>query len=257
MKKRFKIIFTATAIIIFGMTAYFNRSYFTHKADQITDSLIVNTANVSYKDISGKTNSWQSNVAQTLIIVDPDLRQDTLPAGSFSTGWNLMAFPQIDQDSDRLFIPNTYTVKVYDPVGNEYVEPVTLALGKGYWMKVVDDISGLKDMNYDARQSDSASSNVTKGWNLLGNPLAFNLPMSNMKVVMKNGLTKSISKAKNDGDVMDYAWSYERSNKAYTFVSLNLNKYKTSAKKQDFISPYRGFWFYVKSDNVASINMSK
>jgi len=251
MKKYIKVIMFVIVVIAIATSILF----FKYKADENTAAVISNTASVTYEDSLGSSYSLSSNTVTTEI-TSATVSEKLISSSSYDTGWNMISFPEIENNSDKSFIPNTYKVREFDPISNEYINPSNLKTGKGYWIKV-DDVSGMKDKKYFSNQFNSITSDISKGWNLLGNPFSSDLSVSGITIIMKDGTAKSIDQAKEDKDILGYFWSYEVNDKAYVFVVADLNKYKTSAKKQSFISPYRGFWIYVKNNNVASVKMSK
>lgn len=253
IKSKRKFIFVLIAFLIVATASAFYLTY-SYRADELAPkNTIENIATVSYKDSSGSTITFQSNKVSTEIIEESG---NTIPTDAYDTGWNMISFSQIRSNTDKNIIPNTYKIREYDPKSNKYTDPSTLAPGKGYWIKV-DNISALQEKKYPIDQPNTISLSVTKGWNLLGNPFSSNLNIDKIVVIMKDGTKKSLQQAKDDKKILDYFWSYEKKDKAYLLAATNPNKFKTSAKKQNFLAPYRGFWFYVKSDDVASIEMSK
>jgi hypothetical protein len=98
---------------------------------------------------------------------------------------------------------------------------------------------------------------VTYGWNLLGNPFLTDFPISNLRVKYKNGTTRSFEDALNDRHVAGYVWSWEASLSQYLFAAIHPERYNTSASKQTYIAPFRGFWLLSENSDVDTIILNQ
>lgn len=183
---------------------------------------------------------------------------------NFSTSWNMVSFPdtsgEVNNDVLGLVTSNGFKIRSYNGSSNSYqkgdITPLVLTPGKGYWL-YTDGPNKVSALEYPLTQTSSTNINVTKGWNLLGNPYQSDLPLSNLKVKYKDGSTRSYQDAIDRKEVSGYAWSWEASSKQYNFIAINPNNYKTDAHKQTVINSYRGFWMIVKSDQVSAIILNR
>lgn len=179
----------------------------------------------------------------------------------FSTGWNMISFPDLSAAiTSNTLLPEIYKTRSYDGASNSYIKgensDITLTPGAGYWIRA-DDPNSVAGRRYNLNQISSTEINTTFGWNLLGNPYQTNLPLSQLAVRYQNGSTGSYADAINQKKVSGYGWSWEASASQYYFIAINPNNYSTSATKQTYINPFRGFWMIVKSSDVKSIIINR
>jgi hypothetical protein len=184
-----------------------------------------------------------------------------LSSSNFSNGWNMTSFPDLSAAvTSSTLLPGNYKIRRYDGASNSYIKgedgDITLTPGAGYWIRA-DDNNSITGQSYILNQVSSTEIATTFGWNLLGNPYQSNLPLSNLRVKYQNGSTQSYEEALNAKKVSGYGWSWEKSADQYYFVAINPNNYSTSATKRTYISPFRGFWMIVKSNDVSSIIISR
>jgi len=182
-----------------------------------------------------------------------------LNSSNFTSGWNMVSFPDGSGVTDRSLLPNTFKVRKYEPVINNYERSedgeISLSPGEGFWIKV-DDVSKITGLRYPLAATNTVGVSASKGWNFLGNPFQSDLQVSSLSVEYKDGSTIAFSEAVSRKDVAGYLWTYEI-DKQYYLAAINPLKYKTSAPTKTFISPFRGFWMIVKSDQVNRIIMNK
>lgn len=182
-----------------------------------------------------------------------------LNSNNFSNSWNMVSFPYLASLISKN-LPTGYKIREYNSAANSYDNlegtDTALGVGVGYWIKI-DDTSKFNDFRYEAQSSPSIEMSVIKGWNFLGNPFDTELPLANLSVKYKDGTVRSYVEAIARRDLVGYVWSWEASSKEYFLVAINPNHYRTSAKKTNNISPFRGFWALVKSDNVDGMLMNK
>ena len=207
-------------------------------------------------------NKSDSSVTSTASIKVVRKESFTLSKDSYATGWNMVSFPLLGGGIISRYLPPSFVVRRYDQASNSYDKlegtDTSLTSGLGYWVKI-DDVNKLDNFKYELGNASSVSVPVGKGWNFLGNPFDSNLPLSNLIVKYKDGGTVSYEEAVRRKDVSGYVWSYESKAdpKQYYFVAIEPDKYRTSAHKETFISPFRGFWMIVKSDGIGEIIMNK
>lgn len=207
---------------------------------------------------SNKEDASINSTAKIKIIYKQPL--NLVPA-NFSSGWNMISFPDLSAAiTDKALLPGTYKIRSYSGESNSYIKgeanDIILTPGTGYWIKI-DNVNNIAGKRYALNQKSSIEISVTKGWNLLGNPYQSDFPLSNLIVRYKDGSTRPYVDVVARNEISGYAWSWESSSKEYFCITLNPDKYKTSAHKQTVINPYRGFWIIVKSDQISGMIFNK
>ena len=209
-----------------------------------------------------ESNKSDANVTSTVSIKVVYKESITLRKDNYANGWNMVAFPYIKDSFTGGTLPSTFKIRKYNPSTNAYDNlegtNTPLTSGLGYWVKI-DDINKIDNFRYISDKASSKTIAVSKGWNFLGNPFDSNLPLANLSIKYKDGATRSYAEAIERREVAGYVWSYESraDPKQYYFVAIDPDRYRTTAHKETFISPLRGFWLIVKSEEVSQIIMNK
>lgn len=220
--------------------------------------------NVGRNDLSiTEADQIDSSAATTVNFTVYRSDSVSLNDNKFANGWNMVAFPDISENSALASIlPESFRVRKYISANNRYEKfeesKNTPSIGDGYWVKI-DDKTKINSVRYSYNSQNSITVPVSKGWNLLGNPFQSDLPLANLRVKYKDGTSKSFTDAVQKKEVYGYAWSWEAAEKNYHFISTDPNRYKTEANipKESTIKSYRGFWLIINSDRISDIIMNK
>ena len=245
-----------------GMTVLDNSVVISYTADGIAktktfDNLDLGINNLEIAAINPIDPRFESTIQFKITRKEPLYLDST----NFSTGWNMVSFPDGDDITNKLFLPDSFKVRRYNSSINGYDKSengeMSLSPGSGFWVKI-DDINKIIGLRYPLKTANIVKTSVTKGWNFLGNPFQTNLPIGNLSVEYKDGSSVSFAEAVSRKEVAGYLCSYEStSNKQYYLVAADPSRYRTSAPSKTYISPFNGFWMIVKSDQVNKIIMSK
>lgn len=221
-----------------------------------------------------KAITYSQPVTIKIVPLPNDIK--TLDQTAFVEGVNMVSFPAIVENyfSDFLYIPEQYNpdidtkiqtasgtgrAKLYMYNLNQYLrysiadQTFQPQNGRGYFMRITagDNISQLAFMFKDVNKEISVD--INKGWNLLGNPyLSAISPNKNIEILLTNGQKISLNDAVGQKKILDYFYSWDRSKQVYQFISENM-KYNNQPNYTNSIGVFRGFWFYVKTDDVKSV----
>lgn len=219
-------------------------------------NIVNKSASINYPDPNPVTETTSTSGTAT-----SERPSRAISATTFSANWNMVSFPYLKSLLGK-GLPSGYKIRKYNPSTNKYENlegtDANLVPGAGYWIKI-DDPAKFDNFKYESQDLSSLEMPVSKGWSLLGNPFDANLPLTNLTVKYKDGSTRSYQDSIKRKEVSGYVWSYEsKANpKQYYFVAINPDNYKTTAHKETYIAPFRGFWMIVKSDQISSIVMNK
>lgn len=134
-----------------------------------------------------------------------------------ASGWRLIspAFVQDTMSPGRIFSDDFgYTPDVFG-FDNGYQSVSTLVMGKGYWVEFPPN--GFADIYGDA--VDSAQIALSFGWNIVGNPFSFTLPLSQLRFT-DGIMTKTLADAAASGWINGQLYGFDSS--GYTNVTGSL-----------------------------------
>lgn len=111
---------------------------------------------------------------------------DSIPAASYK----IMSMPLVLDNADPASslqsslgeqTSTTWRVFGYDSISESYLENQTLALGRGYWI-FSSEAADIDMMGRTINPSEEFAIPLVKGWNLVGNPYAFDVYWGNMTI---------------------------------------------------------------------------
>ncbi|MBU1726842.1 MAG: hypothetical protein KJ880_04350 [Candidatus Omnitrophica bacterium] len=171
--------------------------------------------------------------------LDSKVAENTFQSPFFSTGWHLVSVPASLSTTD----PRVVFVDI-NPVGSGFfwqfdaaVQRLNTAssieMARGYWLYVhkAGSIGVVGQPNNQER-----TINLRAGWNLIGNPFNYTLPLNNMSFVY-GGKTRNFDNANYAGWIYPCAWAWSTQDGVYETV--------------DALNPWQGAWIYCRVDNMA------
>lgn len=177
-----------------------------------------------------------------LVSATPQLRLGEGP-NLISIPWS---FPDTSFDQVLGLSSTTdYSAFGYEPGSNGYVSAVSVERGRGYWVIGKSDL-GFVQLQSAQAPTDTGSGglifNLTRGWNLIGNPYQYPVPLSQLIAVAEDNSRESLTWADlvKLGYVSPSLAFWERNPDDPTTGS-----YKYTAGSTDLIQPHRGYWLYV------------
>lgn len=207
------------------------------------------------------TNSAGSSSKTITINYQPDFPPGVLlPKEQFTTGWNMVAFPLIAENNFTNFLDlQKLNLQWFNPTSDSYIKHVENSfnpqLGLGYWLKI-DSLDTINASRYTTQDKDSVELPVGKGWNIVGNPFNTAIDPTTFNFKLSDGSTITHAKALELKYIMSYGWSYEASINAYKLISSN-PIYKDTMLYQQKLDSWRGMWFYLRSDLITNVVMTK
>jgi len=176
-------------------------------------------------------NSASNASARVFTIVGDSL------AKSFSAGWSLTGLPLKPADSTAAAVfgddlsQQFYMFDYNSSIG--YLRSSILGSGRGYWLGLLSnatlDVTGVP-------YTDSISIPLTKGWNIISNPLAVPI-LKDSLTVRQSGVTKTY------GDAMSAGW-----------IAAGLQTYQPNSYfSQDTLALWNGYWISALQDNVSLV----
>lgn len=208
-------------------TATFNATLNTEGSQTITATDTVSPS------ITGTSNEIIVSVSQVLHTFPAGLQMISAPADY--TGFTL----------GPIFTPGPVNLAAWQPLMNAYaVTPTspadTVRPGQGYWVRFAGTTM-LLDLGRHVDPTKPFSISLSRGWNMIGDPFATDIPLSQVQVVVK-GIAKPFPLHSTPGDpVMERLYTFPAGAPAY--------QVETEALRS-----YAGYWLYAREDCTLVVN---
>jgi len=148
-------------------------------------------------------------------------------------GLNLFSIPQFLSPSDfAVQIGGVYPLNIssYDPSSLTYISAATSDVGRGYWIKVFDNIT-VEVVGYPVPATEFPIL-LQPGWNLIGNPFEQAINVSSLRIFNPaTGDTVSFKEAVARGWIYRYLYWYDPIARRYMVVSPD-----------GVLEPFKGYW---------------
>ncbi len=178
-----------------------------------------------------------------------------LPAGA-----NLVSIPYTFQDTSfedilKLGLGSDFVAYRYDPDQFGYVPAQTVERGVGYWLVLNDSLAGYQ-LEGAQTPTDQASGGLPirlrQGWNLIGNPYSYSIPLANLVVVAEDAPERALTwiDAVNAGFVQSSLAFFQPD------PSLpNGGSYSYTTGPTDVLLPHRGYFVFWNAFKPGTISM--
>jgi hypothetical protein len=178
------------------------------------------------------------------------IRQINVPQGrlyQLGDDWRMKTFPfnydaQQDDPTQVLGLPaGNFQIVQYNPQTNQY-EPVTrVVAGRGYWVRMLGTgtqfvrLQNAAPLNLALDQTKSVT--VLRGWNQVGNPSPYAVPVRNLQFLIEGGTFATFEEAVSRGLIRAALYEFDET----------LGQYRQLGP-DDLINPGRGIWIYANSE---------
>ena len=165
--------------------------------------------------------------------LDGVISSNTIQSPLFPRGWNLVSVSATPQNASTNVIFRelpTFLNSIWglNAQTQRYNHPDLVEKGKSYWVYFASPAAlGLVGQAI----TQDVQLNLSKGWNLIGNPFTYNVPLANLTVTY-NGQTKSFTDANSAGWINGFVWGWRADIQVYDAVNL--------------MEGWKGYWFYVR-----------
>ncbi len=126
-----------------------------------------------------------------------------------------------------------------------YVQATTAIRGEGYWIVPVSDEGFLTLQNAQIpadRGEGGLLTTIHKGWNIIGNPYNYPVPLSDLVAVVDDAPADTFtwSELVNSGFVASAVAAWKR-----TEPTLFTGKYVWTQDQSSYLEPHKGYWIFV------------
>ncbi|MBS1713178.1 MAG: hypothetical protein JST30_02450 [Armatimonadetes bacterium] len=173
------------------------------------------------------------------------------PRMDLPTGASLVTIPYKFQDTSmddilKLKAGQDYVAYRYDPDQSAYIPAITVDRGSAYWILPKTNL-GSKVLEGAQMPTDQNTGgllvNLHQGWNLIGNPYTFPVPLSQLVLVAEDSPKDSYTwiEAVQNNFVQSSLIYWQRDNSAAG------GSYVYTQGVEDVLQPHFGYWVYVST----------
>lgn len=184
------------------------------------------------------SNAFQDSTRVTRIVNVPQGRR-------FQIGddWRMFTFPfnYTGGDDDPVSVlglpAGTFQVVEYNPLNGRYELATRLLPGHGYWVRMLGQgdtfIRAVNARAINLPLDDKYVARVERGWNQVGNPSPYSVPVRNLRILIEGGDRLTFEEAAGRGLIRPSLFIWDR--KRNTYQQLNSDSQ---------IPPGKGVWIF-------------
>jgi len=137
---------------------------------------------------------------------------------ALKSGWNMVSVPVVTENTSvSAVFPGVEAVYTWDPASKSYTTPTDIEPDKGYWVAV----SSATNITISGTPVQSWTSNITKGWNMIGSVYGLNVTFTDPDDTP-------------DLSIEGYAFWWNPTGRSYDYTTL--------------IEPMKGYWVAALQD---------
>ncbi|MCW5939791.1 MAG: hypothetical protein KF884_00295 [Fimbriimonadaceae bacterium] len=184
--------------------------------------------------------------------IEGTVRIAATPKLELRNGPNMVTIPYLFNDTSMeaiLGLQNgtDYVAYRWEPDQFGYVPALTVERGTGYWIVPNNDLA-FRDLAGAKQPTDQSTGglvvNLKQGWNLIGNPYPYAVPLSQLVLVAEDSPRNSLT-------WIDAVQSgYVQSSLSYYVRNTSLpggGSYAFTVGPNDFLEPHRAYWLFSNS----------
>ncbi|MBS1723393.1 MAG: hypothetical protein JSS66_10625 [Armatimonadetes bacterium] len=180
------------------------------------------------------------------------VRVSATPRLNLPSGANLVTIPYTFEDSSfdsilGLQAGADYVAYRWDPDQSSYIPAISVDRGIGYWVLPTSD-QGYRTLQNAQMPTDQALGGLLvslhQGWNLIGNPYSFGVPLNQLVLVAEDNPADSFTwiEAVQAGYVQSSLIYFLRDD-----TQPGGGTYVYTQGSGDILEPHRGYWIYVST----------
>ena len=180
------------------------------------------------------------------------IRVSATPRLELPAGPNMVTIPYTFPDTSledilKLQAGVDYIAYRWDPDQGAYVPAISVERGRGYWILPTSDL-GFKVLQGAKQPADTNSGGLLislhQGWNLIGNPYSYSVPLNQLLVVAEDSPKDSYTwiEAVANNFVQSSMIQWQRDDN-----QPNGGNYVYTQGSSDVMEPHKGYWIYVST----------